>query len=725
MAGRRKGPARDGRDKATEAEPLPPLDSAVDAEEAPGQALPEEHKPYIPASTTLPELTIKVFVVGILLSFLMASANAYMGLFAALTVSAAIPASVISMAVLRFFKNRNILENNLIQTTASAGESVVAGIIFTLPGLLILGYWKEIGIFETMIIAALGGSLGVLFTIPLRRAYIVDAKLLYPEGVATVEVLKSGEKGGSGVGYILIAAITGAVYKFLGAGFALWNENARYGRRFGDTGFYLGGTMSPALIGVGFIIGLPIAVLIFAGGVIGYVIAAPIYIAMHPWPTGAGGLPLGAVEAIDAARAGYVRFIGVGGMAAGGVYTLFKLRHALVRGIRSGMDAYHAMRAQGKDTRLRTERDMNMRSVLLTMVLFAVPLSLLFTYFVTDHFRNPGLWWVGVILGILMLAVAFLFSAVAGYMAGVVGSSNNPISGTAIGTIIFTALVLVALGVPGDVGAAATILIGGTVASAAAIAGDNMQDLKAGHLLGGTPRNLQIMQMVGAIAASLVIPFVLILLDSAYGLGLRPACDPSDAANYNPADAFCVNHPAPLAAPQASLMKAIAQGIFGAGIPWDAFWIGVGVAALIIAFDKFLELRKSSFRTPVLAVAIGIYLPFELATPIFAGGLVAWGARKWYLRDLERDEPHATEAARHSKAESRINRGVLFASGLIAGESLVGILMAGLIVATQDPGPAALFSNPGWYWEGLIVLLFIAFMLGYSVVRRGRKESTF
>jgi putative OPT family oligopeptide transporter len=715
-AGRRKAPARDG---STTAAPEADVPTRAAAEEAPAKALPEEHRPYIPASTTLPELTIKVFVIGILLSFVMASANAYLGLFAALTVSAAIPASVISMAVLRFFKRRNILENNLIQTTASAGESVVAGIIFTLPALLMLGYWKSIGIVETMVIAALGGSLGVLFTIPLRRAFIVDAKLLYPEGVATVEVLKSGEKGGTGIGYILLAAITGAVYKFMGAGLALWNENARFARRLGDTALYAGGTLSPALIAVGFIIGLPIAVLIFAGGVIGYVIAAPLYLATHAWPVDASGIPLTAINAIDQARGSYVRFIGVGGMAAGGVYTLFKLRHALVRGVRSGMDAYHAIRSQGKDTRQRTERDMNMRTVLLTMVLFAVPLSVLFSYFVTDHFRNPGLWWVGVVLGLVMLAVAFLFSAVAGYMAGVVGSSNNPISGTAIGTIIFTALVLVAMGVPGDVGAAATILIGGTVAAAAAIAGDNMQDLKAGHLLGGTPRNLQIMQMVGTIAASLVIPFILILLDQAYGLGLRPACDPSDAANYNPNDSFCLSHPNPLQAPQASLMKAIAQGIFGSGIPWDAFWIGVAVAALIIGFDKILEWRGARFRTPVLAVAIGIYLPFELATPIFLGGLVAWGARRWFLRGLAAREPKTTAVHREAQAESRINRGVLFASGLIAGESLVGILIAALIVSTGQTGPAAVFTNPLWYWEGLIVLLFIAFLLGYSVVRRG------
>lgn len=682
-----------------------------------------EHKPYIPASRTLPELTIKVFVVGIILSWIMASANAYLGLFAALTVSAAIPASVISMAVLRFFRERNILENNLIQTTASAGESVAAGIIFTLPGLLVLGYWTKIGILETMIIAALGGSLGVLFTIPLRRAFIVDAKLQYPEGVATVEVLKAGERGGSGVGYIVIAGLVGALYKLMSAGMHLWKEAAEWARRVGDSGVYFGGNLSPALMAVGYIVGLPIAVLILLGGFISWGVAIPFYLAFHPWPVDEFGLPLGAVDAFGVTWSRQIRFIGVGAMATGGVYTLFRLRHALVRGVQSGLDAYRAIRSHGTDTRIRTERDMNMRSVLLTMVAFVVPLTILFSYFVTSKFHQLEWLWVGFVLAVVMLLMGFLFSAVAGYMAGVVGSSNNPISGTAIGTIIFTALLLVGLGgksLPGDVGPAATILIGATIAAAAAIAGDNMQDLKAGHLLGGTPRNLQIMQMVGAIVAALVIPFVLILLDSAYGIGVRPVCDP-DSSNYNPKDAFCQSHKNPLAAPQASLMAAISGGIFGRGIPWDMFWIGVVVAFAIIATDAYLQHRKFKFRMPVLAVAVGIYLPFELATPIFLGGLIAWAARRALTRSVAQAHPEAKAGQRETFVERRMNRGVLFASGLIAGESLIGILVAGLIVTGKSLNmaypPLAFHWNATWYWEGVVLLFFVAYLLYHSVLR--------
>ncbi|MBI2076984.1 MAG: oligopeptide transporter, OPT family [Euryarchaeota archaeon] len=664
------------------------------AEEPPQKAPADEHHPYIPAAQVLPELTVKVFVVGILLSWIMAAANAYLGLFAALTVSAAIPASVVSMAVLRFFKRRNILENNLIQTTASAGESVTAGIIFTLPALLFLGVWQEIGVFETIVIAALGGSLGVLFTIPLRRAFIVEAKLQYPEGVATVEVLKSGEKGGAGIGYIVLAGALGAGYKLMSGGLGLWREAADFARRLGSSGFYLGGTLSPALIAVGFIVGLPIAVLIFLGGFIAYGVAIPTYLATHAWPTDAAGADLDAVAAFATIRSAYVRYIGVGAMATGGVWTLFRLRSALRRGFDSGLEAYRAMKQRGEDTRVRTERDINMRTVLITMVAFVVPLTVLFTYFVTDSFNDLSRIWVGVVLGIVMTFAAFLFSAVAGYMAGVVGSSNNPISGTAIGTIIVTALLLLVLGVPSQVGMAATILIGSTIAAAAAIAGDNMQDLKAGHLLGGTPRNLQIMQMVGAVAAAFVIPFILMLLHSAYTIGSPK-----------------------LAAPQANLMASIAQGIFGDGIPWDFFLIGVGVAAAIIVADQVLERRKSSFRMPVLAVAIGIYLPFDLATPIFLGGIVAHLAGRRVHREVAREHPESTPPQRVHHVERRLSRGVLFASGLIAGESLMGILLAGAIVGTGDTAPLAIFQ-PTAYLAGLVILLYIAFLLGYAVVRR-------
>jgi putative OPT family oligopeptide transporter len=671
----------------------------------PAKAPEAEHRPYILAGRSLPEFTVKVFVLGILLSWIMAAANAYLGLFAALTVSAAIPASVVSMGALRLLRRfripGNILENNMIQTTASAGEAVAAGIIFTLPGLLVLGYWKQIGIVETMLIAALGGSLGVFFTIPLRRAFIVEARLQYPEGVATVEVLKAGERGGSGVAYLVASGLVAAAYKFLTSGLNLWKETGAWAIRMGRTGVYFGTTLSPALVGVGFIVGLPVAILIFGGGVISYGVAIPIYLATHAWPTGSTGADLAPVDAFAAIRGQAIRFLGVGAMATGGAYTLYKLRGALLQGFRSGYDAYQRMRREGKDTRIRTEQDINMRTVLLAIVLFAIPLSILFTYFVTEHFTHMERAWVGILLGIIMLFAGFLFSAVAGYMAGVVGSSNNPISGTAIGTILLTALLLVGLGIPGTVGAAATILIGATVASAAAIAGDNLQDLKCGFLLGATPRKLQVMQFVGTLAAALVLPFILLLLDSAYGIGVRPACDASNPA-FDPS-AVCKPHPLP--APQASLMAAIAGGIFGAGIPWDMVLIGVGIAIAIIALDRFLEARKAGFRTPVLAVAVGMYLPLDTSTPIFLGGLVAYLAHR---------------ALSPADADARMSRGVLFSSGLIAGESLVGILIAGLIVKGNGSSPVAVFGSPGLAWPGFLLLIYVAYLLWHSVRRSER-----
>jgi putative OPT family oligopeptide transporter len=695
----------------------------ADAMPAPGetrlaapQAKPTGPTPAAPMygdATNLPEITLVVVVLGIVLAMVMAAANAYLGLFAGITVSAAIPAAVVSMAALTvlqrvFGYRKNILQNNIVHTTASAGESVAAGIIFTVPALLILGVWQSIGVVETMLIAALGGSLGVFFTIPLRRAFIVTAQLQYPEGVATVEVLKSGEKGASGAGYIALAAIAAAAYKFMGAGMHLWSEAAQGARRIGSSLAYFGGTLSPALVGVGYIVGLRIAVLIFLGGMIAWGVGIPAYLAGNPWPTDASGADLGAVDAAFTTWSTQIRYMGVGAMAFGGLYTLVRLRGALAQGIRSGLDAYRAVRAAGTDVRPRTERDITMRTVGIAMLVFVLALSLLYMYYVTGRLEQLGNLWIGLVMAVVMLLAGFLFTAVAGYMAGVVGSSNNPISGVTIATVIFTALLLLGLGLGPDLGPEATIFVAATIASAAAIAGDNMQDLKAGHILGSTPRKLQIMEVVGTMAAALVIPATLILLHQAYGIGIPPpGCEGPDAARTD-----CSNV---LRAPQATLMAAVSQGIFLGGIPWSMFAMGVGIAALIVGADLVLERRRSSFRMPVLAVAVGIYLPLELATPIFLGGLIHWGAKRWTLRQLGDQPPEARAEA----LERRLNRGILFSSGLIAGEAIIGIAVAGLIVTGIAPR-VQYVEQATWWIEGLLVLGFLAYLLFWVTQRRER-----
>ena len=639
--------------------------------------------PYVPASTTLPEITAKAVVLGASLSVLLAAANAYLGLFAGMTVSASIPAAVISMAVLRLFRTSNILENNIVQTSASAGESLAAGVIFTIPALVILGAWTEFHYWDVTLIAGLGGVIGVMFTIPLRRALIVDNPLKFPEGVATAEVLKVGESGGAGIKHLAAAAVVGALYKLGATGLRLWGELFEWARFAGGTILYFGTNLSPALVGVGYIVGLNIATLVFLGGVLNWWVAIPILVAVQ-------GAPLGVEDAAAAAGTLWstqTRYIGVGAMILGGVWTLVKVRTSITAGVRSGIDAYRRSRAGGGEVIERTERDAPMPWIGAALAASAIPLFIVFDLIT----GSPG---VALFMAIVMLIAGFLFSAVAGYMAGLVGSSNNPISGVTIATILTSALLLVALvGTDSAIGPAAAILIGAVVACAAAIAGDNMQDLKAGRILGATPFKQQIMQTVGVIAAAFVMAPVLTLLLTAYGIG-----------------APTPEHPNPLTAPQATLMAAVAGGVFGGGLPWGMVGWGIAVAAAIIAFDVWLERRGSEFRAPVLAVAVGIYLPLELSTAIFLGGLIAWATGRHYRRRVAAAEPRL-HAPLDEALDAGGRHGLLFAAGLITGEALIGILLAIPIVLAGRADVLAFWGEFASPWPGVALLLIVMLLL--------------
>ncbi|MDX1643322.1 MAG: oligopeptide transporter, OPT family, partial [Thermoanaerobaculia bacterium] len=381
-----------------------------------------QDKPYIPASTTLPEITLKAILLGIVLSGVLGAANAYLGLFAGMTVSASIPAAVISMAILKLFKESNILENNIVQTSASAGESLAAGVIFTLPGLILLGTWSGFNYWEVTIIAGLGGVIGVLFTIPLRRALIVENPLRFPEGVATAEVLKVGDTGGAGIRFLLTGGLVGALFKLGSTGFRLWGETAQAARYVGSGIAYISTNLSPALVGVGYIVGLNIATLVFLGGAVNWWIAIP-------WVAASQGLDPGADAASVAAGiwSAQTRYLGVGAMVIGGVWALISVRSSLVSGIKSGIEAYRLMRSGAADASLRTERDTPMQWVGIALVVSVIPV-----YFVFEHFT--GSFGIAAFMAVVMLIAGFLFSAVAGYMAGLVGSSNNPISGVTIAT---------------------------------------------------------------------------------------------------------------------------------------------------------------------------------------------------------------------------------------------------------------------------------------------------
>ncbi|MCZ6918164.1 MAG: oligopeptide transporter, OPT family [Gemmatimonadetes bacterium] len=640
----------------------------------------EPDTPYIAASSDLPEITVKAVVLGVLLSMTLAGANAYLGLFAGITVSASIPAAVISMAILKVFRKSNILENNIVQTSASAGESLAAGVIFTIPAMILLGTWTEFHYLETTLIAALGGTMGVLFTIPLRRALIVENPLRFPEGVATAEVLKVGDTGGSAVKYLVWAGTIGALFKLGETGFKLWGGAKQAAWFVGNSVVYVGSNLSPALVGVGYIVGLNIAVLIFIGGAINYLIAVPIVAAIQ-------GIPAGALDPVSAANAIWstqTRYLGVGSMVVGGLWALINVRSSIANGIRSGVAAYRRLKAGEPGDRL--ERDTPMQWVGMAMVFSVVPIFIMFWYF-------TGSVGVGFVMAIVMLIAGFLFSAVAGYMAGLVGSSNNPISGVTIATILTAALLLVALlGTDSVIGPAAAVLIGAVVACSAAIAGDNMQDLKAGRILGATPYKQQIMQFVGVIAAAVVIAPVLSLILDVYGIGPIRGLQPTT-----------------LAAPQASLMAAVSQGVFTRNLPWSMIFTGMAIAVVVIALDKALEARGSEFRTPVLAVAVGIYLPFQLSVAIAFGGLIAWAVSR-YNKAAERSAPADARPALQEARTAGDRHGLLFAAGLITGEALVGILVAIPIAVTRDAEVLAFWGDHSSVtWPGMVLLALVIY----------------
>jgi putative OPT family oligopeptide transporter len=638
------------------------------------------------ALNPLPQLTVKAVLLGIVLSIVLAGANAYLGLFAGLTVSASIPAAVISMAVLSLFRQSNILENNIVQTAASAGESLAAGVIFTIPALVLLGYWDAFDNLWVAAIAGLGGLLGVLFTIPLRRSLIVEENLTYPEGTATAEVLRVGERqregrGSSGIAYLAWAAVLGAGAKLAATGLGLWQAIAQSATYLGkSTIAYAGANLSPALLSVGYIVGLNIAVLVLAGGVISWYVAIPIYSAFFL----AGDPNLPAAAETDAAALAFaiwtskIRYLGVGAMLVGGIWALVSMRSSIVSGIKSGIAQYRATTPVAVE---HTERDTPMPFVLGGIALFVVPIFVLYAVIVDS---------IGVALAmtLMMVAAGFLFSAVAGYMSGLVGSSNNPVSGITIATILFAALLLLwLLGGDAETGPVAAIMVGAVICCAAAIAGDNMQDLKAGYIVGATPWRQQVMQGVGVLSAVLLMAPILNLLLKAYGIGV-----PTEAT------------PNALAAPQATLMASVAQGVFGGGLPWPMVAIGAGIGAVIIAIDEALKRRGSSWRAPVLAVAVGIYLPLELAVPIAIGGVLA----------------HLTGGGKSIAERGR--SGMLFAAGLITGEALIGIFMAIPIVVSGKPDVLALpFSLPGPAASLLGIAVFAALAVAlYRIGRAGR-----
>tara|TARA_B100001250_G_scaffold260162_1_gene224089 strand:+ start:205 stop:2079 length:1875 start_codon:yes stop_codon:yes gene_type:complete len=621
------------------------------------------------------EITVKAIFLSIILSIILSAAMAYLGLYAGMTVSASIPAAIVSMGILRLFRNSNILENNIVQTAASAGESLAAGVIFTIPALVIIGYWDSIDPWEVTKIAMMGGILGILFTVPLRRALILKAKLKFPEGVATAKVLETGhesdpDKSANSLKIIGISALIGGIVK-LGTkfGFNIWSESIGGATKIGNAIFGMGSSLSPSLVSVGYIVGRNIGILAFSGGLISWAIGIPIYSYLEPeYIDSLLKKEKGDVWAVaNKVWSEKIRYLGVGAMVVGGIWSIIQLFKPLIESMKLSLKTLN----RDSDSVPLEERDLPINYVFIGILILLVPICL-------TYFNVISSWGAAVILSLTMCIFGFLFSAVAAYMAGVVGSSNNPISGVTIATILFTSLLILTL-FGKESGAAAAILVGAVVCCAAAIGGDNLQDLKTGNIVGATPWKQQIMQVIGVVSAALSLGFILMVLDGAYGIA-----DPDRATSLN--------------APQAELMANVAKGVFEGGLEWALIFIGAIIGLLIILVDLNQARKGSDFRVPILAVAIGIYLPIELTFPIFIGGMINHYANK-------------------TSSQKGRNNGLLMAAGLITGEALMAIFIAIPLFFEQALPQYALPVEMRANVIGIILLVFIIIRL-YKIAKK-------
>lgn len=634
-----------------------------------GQGFTSAVKPYVSSTQNLPEITLKSFLLGVILSFVMASANAYLGLKIGFTVSATIPAAVISMAILRFFRNANILENNMVQTIASAGEVVAAGTMFTLPALVMMGYWKEFPFWNTMIIVGLGGVLGVLFSIPLRRALVVESELAFPEGIATAEVLKVGEsKTTGGAKDLVLGGVSAAFLKFGQSALTIFSESIGKWFYVGGSVFGMSSGLSPVLLGAGFIVGESVGISMMIGGLFCFSIVLPIYALIN-------GLPQAdnAFDAVMMIWSSKLRLMGIGMMVVGGLWTIFHLIEPMKRAVRSSLAAFQKSGTNARILPPRTERDVPFPYVIWGTVVLSIPLAFIsYKIFDSQSQSFTSLEFGGIIALVtaFTIAIGFLGSGIAGYLAGAVGSSNSPLSGITIMSVLFLSVIMLLLFPSDSVSpiklSAFVIIIAAVVTCASAVSADNLQDLKAGQLVGATPWKQQAMLIVGAIVGAAVMAPVFNVLFQAYGIGDVFPVEGMDKSQA-------------LGAPKAAFMAVLAKGVFERSLDWTIVSFGAVSAVVVIIMDEFLKRKNTKFRLPILPVAIGVYMPLDVTTPVLIGGLISLYAN----RKLDRYRGQLGTKF-EEVAESVKRRGVLFSSGLVAGEALMGILIASFLVSVPN-----------------------------------------
>ena len=630
--------------------------------------------PFVPESTDLPELTFRAVLLGTAMAIVLGTANAYLGMRAGLTVAATFPAAVVAMAALRLFRG-SILEENMARTTASVGEALVAGAIFTIPAFVISGVWDELRYWESTAIMLVGGILGVLFIIVLRRTLVVEAELPFPESVAAAELVKAGQGGRqTGAKFVFQAMGVAGGWELLknSNGIKLVADSATWFVSLGQSTIemlgrqvnYVGGFLlqspaaSPALLGVGFIVGPQIAATLFAGAVLGWLLLVPLSLFLNPELAAQATDSAGFVELSTEVWLRQVRPLAVGTMIVAAFYTLYNLRASLIHGIGRALGDIGAAQEEGAG---RLDVDIDYRKTGLGIAALAVPLFGLYWYF-SESFGGA------ILLTVMMVILGFLFAAVAGYLVGLLGSSNNPISGLTLSTLLIAAVVMVGIGVTGSGGILGVLAVAGVVCCACGIAGDMLQDLKVGHILGGTPWKMQIGELIGVTVAAMVLIWPMILMDQVYEIGSPE-----------------------LPAPQAGLMALISQGIVGGDMAWPLVIAGMALAGVLILIDA---------PSPML-IAVGMYLPFPSTAGIFVGGLVSW----WLSRSL--DEQKASSEERTTAT----NTGVLLSSGFIAGEALMAVLLAFVVGASEAVPWLVLPQIADSALGGALIFILLYYML--------------
>jgi len=652
----------------------------------------EDFKSFIPADKIIPELTIKAILVGVFLAIILGAANAYLGLYAGMTVSAIIPGAVLALALMKPFKP-TILEVNIATMGASAGECIAAGVIFTIPALLLLDVWTEINYIQTTLISLIGGLLGVLWMVPLRRALVVKTDLPFPEGIAVAAVLtttvggETSQKSSISGIWLAIGALIAALFKFGQISLHIFQDTIHGMVSIGKyliygeprEGWIYGGTVtSPALLGVGWIIGPRIASYVLVGGLIGWIIIVPLVVL-------ATGLPPPAPEYADLGEliGGFytiwgeqVRYIGVGAMLIGGLWAVYSIRTNLVDSVK---EAILGIKAGAVKTKKRTEQDLSYKLIFIAIGLMALPVFFLYQWL-------SGLIGISIIMAILTVFLAFFASALAGYLTGLVGSSNMPISGVTVMILLIVSILMLGFGASGMEGMAIVIFISAVIAIGGSISGDLLQTMASGQMIGATPKKLQISMVFGVIAISLVVGIIIGVLHEAFTIG-SPG----------------------FPAPQAFLMAGIVKGVLGGEMLWPYI-----IAGAVLAFILIL------INLPVLPVAIGIYLPFTLSVPIFAGGSIRYFTDQVFKKkygSAEEEEISDWELAIKQTGvkpkEKAIRTGLLFSAGLVAGEALMGVVVAVLVVSGIH---LSLFESIPW-WPGLLVFIYIALLLLYIPLR--------